>query len=60
MKKIKFALIVLGVILFLSAAISVFFDQAILVRKGTLYRINMDEKVVALTFDDGPSSEWTP
>ena len=60
MKKIKFALIVPGVILFLSAAISVFFDQAILVRKGTLYRVNINNKVVALTFDDGPSSEWTP
>lgn len=41
-------------------AFTVFFDQAVIVRKGTVYRLHTDEKVVALTFDDGPSSAWTP
>lgn len=43
-----------------SAALPVFFDQAILVRKDTLYHVDTSEKIVALTFDDGPSDEWTP
>jgi len=30
------------------------------VRKGTIYRFPTNELVVALTFDDGPSLEWTP
>jgi len=38
----------------------VFFDQAILNRKGTIYRVKSDKKQVVLTFDDGPSAEWTP
>lgn len=38
----------------------IFFDQAVLTRNGTVYRINTKDKVVALTFDDGPSSIWTP
>jgi len=38
----------------------VFFDQAVLTRRGTIYRVRTDEKRVALTFDDGPSPEWTP
>jgi peptidoglycan/xylan/chitin deacetylase (PgdA/CDA1 family) len=53
----------IGVLLFgLAVAIFViFFDQAILVRKGTIYRINNGgKKLVALTFDDGPSPVWTP
>lgn len=54
---IAIILIVLGVGV---AAFSVFFDQAIIVRKGTFYRAEVSEKVVALTFDDGPSPEWTP
>lgn len=37
-----------------------FFDQATLVRKGTIYHVAVPQKVVALTFDDGPSLEWTP
>lgn len=40
--------------------ITIFFDQAVIVRRDTIYRIPVDEKVVALTFDDGPSSVWTP
>jgi len=42
------------------AAFSVFFDQAVIVRKGTIYKVEVPEKVVALTFDDGPSPVWTP
>jgi len=53
-------LIVAGVVVFFMALFVIFFDQAILVRKGTIYRENVDEKVVALTFDDGPSPVWTP
>ncbi len=47
-------------VLLLMAFIVVFFDQAILVRKDTIFRVKTDEKVVALTFDDGPSEIWTP
>ncbi|MDD5156324.1 MAG: polysaccharide deacetylase family protein [Candidatus Omnitrophica bacterium] len=47
--------VVLGI-----AAFTVFYDQAVLVRKGTLYRLASSDKVVALTFDDGPSPVWTP
>lgn len=39
---------------------TVFFDQAVIVRKFTIYRVNTEEKIVALTFDDGPSPMWTP
>jgi peptidoglycan/xylan/chitin deacetylase (PgdA/CDA1 family) len=42
------------------ASATVFFDQAVLVRKDTLYRADTEQKVVALTFDDGPSDIWTP
>ncbi|HVP37045.1 MAG TPA: polysaccharide deacetylase family protein [Terriglobales bacterium] len=42
------------------AAFSIFFDQAVIVRKGTIYKVDVPEKVVALTFDDGPSPVWTP
>src|SRR3989338_10114988 len=38
----------------------VFFDQAMLTRKGTIYRVKTDKKQIVLTFDDGPSPEWTP
>ncbi len=40
-------------------AFCLFFDQAVLVRKGTIFRIKTKAKKVALTFDDGPSV-WTP
>jgi len=46
--------------LILIGAFCVFFDQAILTRKGTIYRIKTDKPRVAITFDDGPSPEWTP
>lgn len=52
-------LAIFGVILLL-AVLAIFFDQAILVRQGTFYHGPRDEKIVALTFDDGPSPEWTP
>ena len=42
------------------AAFAVFFDQALLTRQGTLYRLKTDRKKIALTFDDGPSPIWTP
>lgn len=38
----------------------IFFDQAILTRRGTIYRVKTDKKHVVLTFDDGPSPIWTP
>jgi len=52
---ITVAIIGLGIAVF-----TIFFDQAVIVRKGTVYRIDEAEKVVALTFDDGPSPIWTP
>jgi peptidoglycan/xylan/chitin deacetylase (PgdA/CDA1 family) len=38
----------------------IFFDQAVLTRKGTIYRVKTNHKQVVLTFDDGPSPVWTP
>ena len=38
----------------------IFFDQAIFTRRGTIYKVRSAKKKVALTFDDGPSPEWTP
>ena len=42
------------------AALCIFFDEAVMVRKGTIFRVPTSKKVVALTFDDGPSPIWTP
>jgi len=53
-------IIILAIAAFGIALFTVFFDQAVLVRKGTIYRFPTNELVVALTFDDGPSPEWTP
>ncbi len=47
-------------VLFAMASFCVFFDQAIFARRGTIFRVKTDQKLVALTFDDGPSPEWTP
>lgn len=47
--------IAIGVIAF-----CLFFDQAILVRQGTVFRVKTKSKKIALTFDDGPSEVWTP
>jgi peptidoglycan/xylan/chitin deacetylase (PgdA/CDA1 family) len=50
----------LSIILVAVVVLPVFFDEAILVRKDTLYRVRTSKKIVALTFDDGPSPTWTP
>ncbi len=42
------------------AAVSIFFDQAVLTRRGTVFRVKNKDKMVAVTFDDGPSPIWTP
>jgi peptidoglycan/xylan/chitin deacetylase (PgdA/CDA1 family) len=63
-KKVKRAILFLGLsvtLVILSVALfTIFFDQAVIVRRNTIYHIPASEKVVALTFDDGSSSEWTP
>lgn len=60
-RKTALLLLIVPIIIGLCLAIfTIFFDQAVLVRKGTIFRINESSKVVALTFDDGPSLEWTP
>lgn len=46
--------------LFLFGCFCVFFDQAVLTRQGTTYRVRTAKRIVALTFDDGPSPVWTP
>lgn len=48
------------VIIFLGGYFCIFFDQAVFTRRGTIYRVKTDKKWVVLTFDDGPSPEWTP
>jgi peptidoglycan/xylan/chitin deacetylase (PgdA/CDA1 family) len=61
MKKIfRLWLFSLAIIVLAIAAFTVFFDEAVLVKKGTHFRENNGHKVVALTFDDGPSPKWTP
>jgi peptidoglycan/xylan/chitin deacetylase (PgdA/CDA1 family) len=60
-KKLIVYLIIALIVTGLSVAVfTIFFDQAVLVRKGTIYRSDGPHKVVALTFDDGPSPLWTP
>ncbi len=50
--------------LFLFGCFCAFFDKVVLTRQGTIYRVRTPDpaskKVVALTFDDGPSPVWTP
>jgi peptidoglycan/xylan/chitin deacetylase (PgdA/CDA1 family) len=55
-------LICLTVFFFIAGIICfcIFFDQAILTRRGTIYQGNANDKKVAITFDDGPSPVWTP
>ncbi len=61
MKNKLIFLIISAVIIVLGIAIfTIFFDQAVIVRKGTFYHELTSDKVVALTFDDGPSPVWTP
>ncbi len=42
------------------AAFLVFCDQAVFTRRDTVYSVRTEDKIVALTFDDGPSPVWTP
>ncbi|MDD5610082.1 MAG: polysaccharide deacetylase family protein [Candidatus Omnitrophica bacterium] len=56
--KIIFFSIILAV--FLCAYISIFVDEAFIIRQNTLFRLDTPHKVIALTFDDGPSPKWTP
>lgn len=61
--RIKWLLIIIGVLaaaLLAFAALTVFFDQAVLIRHDTFYHAGTKDKVVAVTFDDGPSPNWTP
>ncbi len=61
LKKITLSLIItLAIIGVTLGVFTAFFDQAVFVRKGTVYRTAPRLKTVALTFDDGPSPEWTP
>lgn len=55
--------LIVGAVAFVAlivVAVSVFFDQAVLTRRGTIYRVKNKDKMVAITFDDGPSPIWTP
>jgi len=54
------AVIFLVVPALIVAVFAIFYDEAVIVRKGTIYRGDASYKVVALTFDDGPSPIWTP
>ncbi|MDD5085695.1 MAG: polysaccharide deacetylase family protein [Candidatus Omnitrophica bacterium] len=60
----KRLIIVLAILLALAAAgvaaFTMFFDQAVIVRRNTVYHVERPDKVVAITFDDGPSPVWTP
>ncbi|OGX23735.1 MAG: hypothetical protein A3D10_02635 [Omnitrophica WOR_2 bacterium RIFCSPHIGHO2_02_FULL_48_11] len=51
---------ILALLALLIFCFTVFFDQAVFNRRGTVYRVKTDQKKVALTFDDGPSPVWTP
>ena len=59
-KIVLYSCIILGLFGLLGAVLAIFFDEAVLLRKGTIYRGGVFDKVVALTFDDGPSPVWTP
>lgn len=52
--------VVLSAVALAMAVFSIFFDEAVLVRKPYIYHVENPRKVVALTFDDGPSARWTP
>jgi len=61
MKKIILTVFIILFIIALGVAVfTIFYDQAVLVRRDTVYVGRVSEKVVALTFDDGPSPVWTP
>lgn len=57
---ILFFVIILALVLLGTFCFCIFFDQAILTRRGTIYRVKNRFKKIALTFDDGPSPVWTP
>ncbi len=60
-KKLIILLIILAVLAGLfTVFFALFFDHAVLIRKGTFYRADIPDKVAAITFDDGPSPIWTP
>jgi len=60
-KRITIIFSILALITVLTVVVlCIFFDEAVIARKGTIYRVRPSEKVVALTFDDGPSPVWTP
>jgi peptidoglycan/xylan/chitin deacetylase (PgdA/CDA1 family) len=59
-KKVVLIIVILTILTGCFFILSLFFDEAVFVRKGTFYRAQRMDKVVALTFDDGPSPEWTP
>jgi peptidoglycan/xylan/chitin deacetylase (PgdA/CDA1 family) len=59
--RIILALVIILTLVALAVAVfTIFFDQAVLVRKGTVYHQPSAGKLVAITFDDGPSPLWTP
>jgi len=58
--KLIFSITSAVIIIFGIAVFTIFFDEAVLVRKGTVYSEPSPDKLVALTFDDGPSPVWTP
>jgi peptidoglycan/xylan/chitin deacetylase (PgdA/CDA1 family) len=60
MRKTKIIVLMCIAVLLGAAFFILFFDEAVLVRMGTFYKAKITEKVVALTFDDGPSAAWTP
>ena len=60
-KRIIVILLLVIVLVYLAVVIfTIFFDQAVIVRRHTVFHVRSNEKVVALTFDDGPSPIWTP
>lgn len=59
-KTVTIIVAVAAVILLVIALFTLFFDEAVLVRKDTIYHVSEHEKIIALTFDDGPSPVWTP
>lgn len=57
---VLFFLLIGLAVAFVVAVFCIFFDQALLTRRETIYRVPTKRKIVALTFDDGPSPAWTP
>ena len=63
MRRKESIILILSVFFLIGLAVAsfcIFFDEAAIVRKDTIYRVKSAEKLVALTFDDGPSAIWTP